>query len=285
MSVNLAEVEQRRETLSSAFAAHDVQLASLFGSTVDQPSARDVDLAVWFRSYSFENYLAVFEAACQALGTRQIDIVVLNRTNPLLTLRALLTGVVLYAATPTVWTDIVAEALRAYDDYSHFLSHYRLLLDQRCREGLSVAERRLDPLRIESHLSTLDEAVSHLRLLGQRFTAYDEFRADVDTRELCVHYLRIALESVLDICRHFLAVMGVSLAEFDTTNMIDLVGEKGLLDIPFAQRIRGMAGMRNAIVHVYWRLDYTEIYRVITEQLVDFDEFARQTRRMLSPDS
>jgi uncharacterized protein YutE (UPF0331/DUF86 family) len=285
MRVNLAEVEHRRELLSSAFAAHDVQLACLFGSTIDQPLARDIDLAVWFRSYSFEKYVATFEAACQALGTRQVDLVVMNRSNALLTLRALLSGVVLYAATPTVWTDAVVEALRAYDDYSHFLSHYRQLLGQRCREGLSVAERRLDPLRIESHLSTLDDAVNHLRRLGQRFSAFDEFRADVDTRELCVHYLRIALESVLDICRHFLAVVGVSLAEFDTTNMIDLAGEKGLLDASFAQRIRGMAGMRNAIVHVYWRLDYTEIYRVITEQLVDLDEFARQTRHIMSTDA
>ncbi|WP_089940079.1 type VII toxin-antitoxin system HepT family RNase toxin [Candidatus Entotheonella palauensis] len=127
--------------------------------------------------------------------------------------------------------------------------------------------------------------VGHLRRLRQRFNQFDEFRADVDTRELCVHFLHIALESVLDICRHFLAVVGISLAEFDTANMIDLAGEKGLFDRPFAKRIRGMAGMRNAIVHVYWRLDYPEIYRVITEQLVDFDEFARQTRQRLSPDA
>ncbi len=290
MSVNLAEVENRREILSRALAAHDVQLACLFGSTVDQPSAqdvaaRDVDLAVLFRTYSFENYLDAFEAACQALGTRRADLVVLNRANALLTLRALLTGVLLFAETPTIWTDAVTEALKAYDDYSYFLGHYRQLLDQRCREGLSVSERRIDPQRVEGHLSTLDEAVNHLRRLRQRFTSFDEFRTDVDTRELCVHYLRIALESVLDICRHFLAVAGVSLAEFDTTNMIDLAGEKGLLDVAFAQRIRGIAGMRNAIVHVYWRLDYAEIYRVVTEQLVDFDEFARQTQHILPHDA
>ena len=284
MSVKLAEVENRREILSCALAAHDVQLACLFGSTVDQPSARDVDLAVLFQAYSFENYVGAFEAACQTLGTRRVDLVVLNRANALIRMRALLTGVVLFASTPTTWTDAVTEALKAYDDYRHFLGHYRQLLDQRCREGLSVAERRMDPQRVESHLSTLDEAVNHLRRLSQRFTSFDEFRADVDTRELCVHYLRIALESVLDICRHFLAVTGVSLAEFDTTNMIDLAGEKGLLEVAFAQRIRGMAGMRNAIVHVYWRLDYTEIYRVITEQLIDLDEFARQTRHILSTD-
>ena len=83
--------------------------------------------------------------------------------------------------------------------------------------------------RVETLLSTLDEAMGQLRRLGGRFASFEEFKADVDTRELCVHYLRIALESVLDVCRHFLAVVGVSLAELDTTNLIELAGEKGLL--------------------------------------------------------
>jgi uncharacterized protein YutE (UPF0331/DUF86 family) len=136
--------------------------------------------------------------------------------------------------------------------------------------------------RVESYLSALDEAVMQLRRLGERFTSFEKFHLDVDTRELCVHYLRIALESVLDMCRHFLAVVGVSLAELDTTNLIELAGEKGLLEPAFAQRVRGMAGMRNAIVHVYWRLDYQAVYQAVTGGLADFDEFARQVRAYLN---
>jgi uncharacterized protein YutE (UPF0331/DUF86 family) len=59
------------------------------------------------------------------------------------------------------------------------------------------------------------------------------------------------------------------------------LAEKGLLEPTFARHIRGMAGMRNVIVHVYWRLDYRAIYRAVTEQLSDFDEFARQVRAHL----
>jgi uncharacterized protein YutE (UPF0331/DUF86 family) len=76
--------------------------------------------------------------------------------------------------------------------------------------------------------------------------------------------------------------VGLSLAELDTTNLIELAGEKGLLEPAFAHRIRGMTGMRNAIVHVYWRLDYDAIYRAVTEQLADLDEFARQVRAYLA---
>ena len=68
---------------------------------------------------------------------------------------------------------------------------------------------------------------------------------------------------------------------FRDYNLIELAGEKGLLTPDFAHNIRGMAGMRNAIVHVYWRMDYEAIYQSITQDLGDFDEFARQVQTYL----
>jgi len=271
------------EKLLPIFQKDGVRLATLFGSTVrGGRTPRDVDVAVLFEPYNFDRYLALQEALCQALGTRQVDLVVLNRANAVLKLNALLEGVLLYARDANEAGDFVAQALFEYDDYRRFKAEYEVQFGQRCQEGLSVAERRLNRERVETLLSTLDEAVGQLRRLGGRFASFEEFKADVDTRELCVHYLRIALESVLDVCRHFLAVVGVSLAELDTTNLIELAGEKGLLEPAFVRRIRGMAGMRNAIVHVYWRLDYEAIYRAVTRELTDFDEFARQVQSYLA---
>lgn len=37
--------------------------------------------------------------------------------------------------------------------------------------------------------------------------------ADEDLRNLAAHHLRLAIECVLDVCRHYLAVKGVSLHE------------------------------------------------------------------------
>lgn len=276
--VRQADIEKRLDELSRVLASDGVQLAYLFGSVLNQPLARDVDLGVLFKEYRFDKYLETLEATCRVLGTQRVDLVVLNRANPRLKLEALLEGKPVFAETPATQAEVVAQALFEYQDYRQFMAHYRQYLDQRCREGLSVANRKINRERVEAYISTLDEAVAQLRRLGERFATFEEFRADVDTRELCVHYLRIALESVLDVCRHFLAVVGVSLAELDTTNLIELAGEKGLLESAFAHRIRGMAGMQNAIVHVYWRLDYQALYRAATQDLNDFDEFARQVR-------
>ncbi len=78
---------------------------------------------------------------------------------------------------------------------------------------------------------------------------------------------------------------GASLAEIETTNLIELAGEKGLMPPSFARRIRGMAGMRNAIVHIYWKLDYTAIYQMLTERLGDFHEFSRYVWAFLEGES
>lgn len=281
IGIRLAEIEEGLQKLARALASDGVRLACVFGSLVERPLGQDVDLAVWFRHYSFERYFQTLELTSQTLGTGRVHVVVLNQANAPLKLRALLEGHLLFAETSTTLTEAVVDALFEYEDYKHFMLLYRPLLNRRCQEGLSVAERKVDRERVEGHLSALDEAVGQLRQLQGRVVSFEKFRSDVDTRELSVHYLRIALESVLNICRHFLATVGVTLAELETTNLIELAGDKGLLQPAFAQRVRRMAGMRNAIVHVYWRLDYQAIYRAVTEQLIDLDEFARQVRAYL----
>jgi uncharacterized protein YutE (UPF0331/DUF86 family)/predicted nucleotidyltransferase len=276
------EIRAAAEKLRAVFQDDRIRLATLFGSAVTSRMPRDVDVAVLLDSYHFDHYLALQESLCQMLGTQQVDLVVLNQANAALKLSALLDGELLYARAPIELEDAIAQAVFEYEDYHRFKAEYQIQFERRSQEGLSMAERQLSRDRVDALLSSLDEAVGRLRQLQTRFASFDQFMADVDTRDLCVHHLRIALESVLNVCRHFLAVVGVSLAELDTTNLIVLAGDKGLLDAAFARQIRGMAGMRNAIVHVYWRLDYAAIYQAVTEGLADFDEFARQVQHYLA---
>jgi len=259
-------------------------LALLFGSVLDEGrSPRDMDIAVYFDRYRFEAYLTLMEQLSKVLkmNADALDLVVLNRANPRLKMEALLGGAPLFMEDRQSLDEFAVSAFFEYEDYRRFKREYTDCLKRRVEEGLSMAERRVDRERVEGYLAKMDEAVERLTALRKRFSSFDEFERDIDTRELCVHYLRIALESLLDICRHFLAVKGVSLAEIDTINLIELAGEKGLIDSSFAQMIRGMAGMRNAIVHVYWRLDYEAIYEVISQRLGDFDEFAKQVKGYL----
>lgn len=281
------KIRVSKESLTEVLGDAGIRFALLFGSVLDKDEPRDIDIAVYLDRNGFEIYTLLRERLAQALGVRMddLDLVVINRANPRLKLEAGLKGLPLFSTGPDTLVDFITDALFEYEDYRRFKREYMECLERRVERGLSMAERKLDRERVEGYLSKLDESVARLVELRRRFSSFEEFMEDLDTRELCVHYLRIALECVLDICRYFLATVGVSLSEIDTTNLIELAGEKGLLDPGFARRIKGMAGMRNAIVHVYLRLDYRAIYDVVSERLVDFDEFARQVKRYLDQEA
>lgn len=285
-------ISVKQDKLIRAFKKTGVNLAFLFGSTVYEASShnpRDIDIGIQFDPLqcSFDTYIDLLERLGRVLDTNieKIDLVILNRANPGLKLEVLLNGVLIYVSKERILDEFAVDTLFEYEDYRLFNNEHKDLLNRRIEEGLSMAKRKVDRKRMENYLSQMDEAVDQLTALRERFASYEEFKKDTDTRELCVHYLRIALESALDICRHFLAVKGVSLTEIDTTNLIELAGEKGLLDPDFAHRIRGMAGMRNAIVHVYWRLDYQVIYEAVTDRLEDFDQLAREVKNYLEKEA
>ncbi|MEW6048714.1 MAG: HepT-like ribonuclease domain-containing protein [Bacillota bacterium] len=131
-----------------------------------------------------------------------------------------------------------------------------------------MAGRRLNRDRVETYLSRMDEAVARLAALRKRFASDEEFEADVDTRELGgalpAHRAGVVRPRYLS---PLPAAKAVSLTEFDRASLIELAGDRGLLDPGFARKIRGMAGMRNAIVYVYRILHYRAIYEAVTQRL------------------
>lgn len=277
----LEKIIRKKDQLLPFFKENNVELAFLFGSIIESEEPRDIDIAVLFSDYSFNKYIDTYEDLCQVLKTRKIDLVVLNRSNPAIKMEAGTKGKVLFSKSENDAVDFIGSTLFEYEDYAYFKKECLVKLKEMIKEGISMAERKLNSERIEAYLTKLTEACTEIKELEEGVSSYEDFMNDKVKRELGVHYLRIALEAVLDVCRHFLAVKGVSLAKINSTNLIELCGQKGLIPYSFANKIKGMAGMRNAIVHVYWDLNYEAIYKAITESLVDFDEFARKVDEFL----
>jgi uncharacterized protein YutE (UPF0331/DUF86 family)/predicted nucleotidyltransferase len=271
-----ADVSAKAERLVRTFEQHGVASALLFGSLArGTGEGGDLDLAVSFAGQGFEAQSSLYEAICQLFRADNIDIVALDQAPFSLRRRAFLEGQVLFERTPGHLQAMIEDVLFEQEDARYTAEMLTQQLRARLKGGLSVAERRLDRERVMAYLSQLDASVAKLTTLRDRFVSFEQFMESEDPRDLAVHHLRIALECVLDICRHFLAVRGVSLHELDTTNLIELAGTKGLFPAPFARRIRGMAGVRNAIVLAYVRLDHRVIYDTLVGRLADLDEFGR----------
>lgn len=63
-----------------------------------------------------------------------------------------------------------------------------------------------------------------------------------------------------------------------------MLREIGAVGEGLAARLARMARFRNLLVHLYWRVDDAEIYRVIQEDLGDLEEYLRSLGRFLKAD-
>ncbi len=80
--------------------------------------------------------------------------------------------------------------------------------------------------------------------------SFDILSKDLNKIWALEHGLQLSIQIVIDVGNHILADMGES--NIDTyTDVIDLLGEKGVISKSFAKRIRGMVGLRNVLVHEY----------------------------------
>jgi len=281
-------VESKEDQIADLFSRYPVILAFLFGSSILQSDqeARDLDIGVVFkdREQSYELSTDLRDALCHLFMVDTIDLVFLQKTPPAFRFQAVSTGEVLFSASPTDREMFLEEVLFDYADTLHFRKEVRNALRQAVHEGLSVAQRPINRERIETFLRQMQDSLLRLNELQRRVSSLAEFASNRDVRELSLYHLRIALESVLDIARHIIAVKGFGIADLDTLNLIDVLSQQGVIPADFAYKIRGMTGMRNILVHLYWRIDFQKVYETITTRLGDFDQFARAILEYLEQD-
>jgi len=91
--------------------------------------------------------------------------------------------------------------------------------------------------------------------------------------------LQLAIECLTDICFYVAGKNGWGKPN-DSADGILLMGQKGVLDVEFAERIVGMANFRNILVHAYMNINRDIVYDHMQE-IGDFYEFERQILQYL----
>jgi uncharacterized protein YutE (UPF0331/DUF86 family) len=141
---------------------------------------------------------------------------------------------------------------------------------------MAVSGPELD--RVESRLRHLDESVAALRSLHpvSRERLYDEPLLRPATERL----LYVCIQDVLDIGALLLRSRAVRSAE-SYRDVVILLGETGVLESSFAERMEPMAGFRNLLEHSYVQLDPVRLVEY-ANRTDDFVEFARQVAAFLA---
>jgi len=125
---------------------------------------------------------------------------------------------------------------------------------------------------IESKLKKLEKNVNKLKehsdIKQEKLENNELFMAGVERK------FHIAIENVIDI-----SSMIISYEEMDSPEnyreTITRLTEKDILDEEFAERFQNAASFRNILVHQYEEIEIEKLHEYLTENLSDFDIFAK----------
>ncbi|MGM0438335.1 MAG: type VII toxin-antitoxin system HepT family RNase toxin [Bacillota bacterium] len=101
----------------------------------------------------------------------------------------------------------------------------------------------------------------------------NDLAEDIDKLWTVERGLQLSIQIILDIGSHILAEKGIMIEKYS-----DVFIELAKLDIipeDFSDKIKGMAGFRNVLVHEYADVDVDVVTKVLNNSLDDFEQFAK----------
>jgi uncharacterized protein YutE (UPF0331/DUF86 family) len=126
---------------------------------------------------------------------------------------------------------------------------------------------------IEAKLRTIEEKLSEIE--SWQIVSYQKLEMNSMLRNATERALQVAIDSIIDICEHILALEGIS-APDTSANLIKKVIETGI--ITNSPEYLEMIRFRNFIVHRYEKIDLEIIYAIVSNKLPVFRNFIHEIR-------
>ena len=136
----------------------------------------------------------------------------------------------------------------------------------------------LDHQVIEAHLQNMEEALTNLG--RYREFPLEEFKRDLSLVWIAEKGLEILIQNLLDIGAHILA-SEIRNDWDDYGEIIVKLGHHGVIPMDFSERIQGMAGLRNILIHEYIKVDVPKLHHYLKDRLGDFTQFMSYIQKYL----
>lgn len=137
----------------------------------------------------------------------------------------------------------------------------------------NLVDRELIAIKLQE----LERYVSQLK--KHRGIITDSLENDLDKAWTIQHGLQISIQVVLDTGNHLLAAEGISVKEY--AEIFPQLAQLQVIPKDYAASVKGMAGLRNILVHEYSELDMDIIVDVVNNHLDDFSLFANYVIRYI----
>ena len=131
---------------------------------------------------------------------------------------------------------------------------------------------------VRARVAKLEEVVSGLEQLSRGSSA----APPKDLRDVWAieRGLLLGAETIFDIGNHILtAHYGLSANDYE--DIVVQLAAQGVIDEALRQRLTGLGGFRNILVHGYLRIDPALVEKHLEKAPAEFSDFARAIRRWL----
>lgn len=136
----------------------------------------------------------------------------------------------------------------------------------------------LDRNRLRGKLGDISSSTARLQALLAE--GREAFLQNPDSQDIARSRLLTAIEAALNICFHLCARQLEQVPE-EYAACFQRLGENGLIPAGLAGRLARMARFRNRLVHLYWDIDYGEVFDFLPDGLTDLREYAKTVGRLL----
>jgi len=142
--------------------------------------------------------------------------------------------------------------------------------------------RLYDQEKMAKLVSEFRKSVSRLQKLKQ--LEQQKFLSDPDKIGSAKYHFIVVIESCIDMCNHIISRNGYRVPE-DYGDTFRVMSEEGAFDTEFSVELVKMAKFRNRLVHLYWGIDDSMIYRILERSLGDLNKFLNSIADFLKWDT
>ena len=138
---------------------------------------------------------------------------------------------------------------------------------------------KIDPERLKKLISSMRESIRILREIENM--SESEFNEDIHKQGSAKYNFIAAIEAAIDIAHHLISKHGFR-APNDYSDTFKVLADSGVLEMDFASELEKMARFRNRLVHIYWDVDVSEVWRILKTRLGDFEKYISQVGKYLA---
>jgi uncharacterized protein YutE (UPF0331/DUF86 family) len=137
----------------------------------------------------------------------------------------------------------------------------------------------IDKILIEKKLRKIEEFLKELEAAPVK--SFEEFKANVVSRRFIERNIELAIEQMVDICKHL--VSGLDLKEPETyAECFESLAGSSIIREESVAKFQAMVRFRNMLIHIYDGIDDSITYGIYTKHTGDFMLFISQLREFLS---